>query len=217
MGDGECVTSINVRGGGILGGATLQAETLLESRNNSQASKNTHGFANAHKFLLAVYSFSMSGCMVTIRIAQSSDLDMARSLTRESFQSVRGVYRPRPKSIRNPNSHAIDETKLIASLDNQDVGTATLIVRGDVLCVVGLGVLTPFRGRGVARQLLHRASAEARAQGCTTVRLQTIRQTGNEVIFQKLGFHWVHEETARWCVSDRFDVLHEVTMERLVN
>ena len=46
------------------------------------------------------------------------------------------------------------------------------------------------------------------------IMLATIRETGNVTIFQRLGFEPVAESIAHWCVSERFEQLHDVTMEK---
>jgi len=59
-------------------------------------------------------------------------------------------------------------------------------------------------------------SDTARTLGHKIVSARTIRETGNVEIFERLGFRVVKEETAKWCVSDRYPTLHDAYLERQV-
>ena len=150
--------------------------------------------------------------MTTIRIATQCDLKVVRSIAETSFATVRTVYRPSVESVHRQDALRIDETELVASVAQEDVGTARVYIEENVVCVVGLAVLSSFRKRGVARALLDWTRDFAMEHRCTAVQLDTIRETGNVEIFARLGFQVVRESVADWCISDRFETLHNVRM-----
>jgi ribosomal protein S18 acetylase RimI-like enzyme len=81
------------------------------------------------------------------------------------------------------------------------------VVVSDVLDGAGLGwlsdvgVLAPFRGRGIGRALLLRAFADLRARGCDRVRLNVDAEntTGATRLYERAGMH-VHRE---WRVFEK--------------
>ncbi len=73
-----------------------------------------------------------------------------------------------------------------------------------------------YRRRGVGRAMLDRLAGEARERDLPILRLFTIRETGNVVFFERCGFRIVEESEPDWCTSDRFGIVHDVGMERLV-
>jgi len=102
--------------------------------------------------------------------------------------------------------------------DAKEVQSVTISVYQDAtaLHVSQLAVVEKFRKRGVARALMQSANEAAIECGANHLALNTIQETGNVTIFQRLGFT-VHATTeATWCISDRFPQLHDVSMTRAV-
>jgi ribosomal protein S18 acetylase RimI-like enzyme len=68
--------------------------------------------------------------------------------------------------------------------------------------VLGIGLLPPYRGRGLGRQLMQAALDAARAKGLTRIELK-VRATNTRAraLYEKMGF--VLEGTLRrdWCVD----------------
>ena len=82
--------------------------------------------------------------------------------------------------------------------------------------MIGLAVHPDFQRQGVARKLIEWVIAHAPSLDHTRVVLDTIRETGNVPLFQRLGFRVVSERLANWCVSSNHQELHDVKMERVV-
>jgi len=113
-----------------------------------------------------------------------------------------------------------DEASEYATLVGEYKGSivATVEYRVDSigLHVRGLAVDPAFQRRGFARRIVEGLTDIARGQEPNMITLYTIRETGNVLLFERLGFHVVGEAIACWCESDLFDVLHEIQMERSI-
>ena len=87
-----------------------------------------------------------------------------------------------------------DETMILAFQGEHLVGCLFAALREDCVYVGKLAVDSAFRGRGLARRLMHAAEAIARAHVRPFVELQTrIELTGNHAAFAALGFAKVNE------------------------
>jgi GNAT superfamily N-acetyltransferase len=64
---------------------------------------------------------------------------------------------------------------LLARLDDQCAGACFLAMSGDIAMLHALEVVSTFRRRGVARNLLHAAASWAQAQGATSLSLVVTR------------------------------------------
>ncbi len=150
--------------------------------------------------------------MIETRPALSTELDQVRSIRAQSFVTLREVYRPLPNAL--PVDAASDPLlyDLIAFISGRAAGVVGISQRSMDMRVSGLAVLPEFRNRQVATALLEHAHRLAQDSGCGVLRLFTIGETGNIPIFERLGFECVAETVADWCVSDRFDTLHDVEM-----
>ncbi|MFK7777163.1 MAG: GNAT family N-acetyltransferase, partial [Gimesia sp.] len=80
----------------------------------------------------------------------------------------------------------------------------------------GLAVHPDFQQRGIAGCMLEEIMVRAHNIGKNFVVLNTIRETENVPLFQKMGFRVVHEAIATWCTSEFHPLLHDVKMERKV-
>ncbi len=69
---------------------------------------------------------------------------------------------------------------------------------------------------GIARRLIDWVADYAPTLGHDLVVLDTIKETGNVPLFEKLGFCVFHEGVTTSFVSDKFPELHEVKMKRSV-
>jgi len=68
----------------------------------------------------------------------------------------------------------------------------------------------------VLRALVEYLGNLARTEGLRALSLYTVKQTGNVPVFERLGFHSVREEPAKWAVSDCNGELTDVFMEKPV-
>jgi GNAT superfamily N-acetyltransferase len=80
---------------------------------------------------------------------------------------------------------------VVALGDDTPVGIALLARRGDAGWVSGVGVLSPWRRRGIARQLVEHLQAIAHMEGLRTLRLEVLAQNeGGHALYQQLNFRW---------------------------
>jgi len=151
-----------------------------------------------------------------IRIRQASLIDavLVIQMRQEAFASVRDIYRPRNDRSGIELENHPDRIDAIAAVDDRDAGVLGIYQEGPVLQLTGLAVLSEFRRRGVATQFIRYAEQVARRRGTEALGLFTIAETGNTRVFQRLGFHVVHQRIADWCVSPHFHELYEVEMRR---
>ncbi len=86
----------------------------------------------------------------------------------------------------------IDLWKSVVALsDDTPVAIALLALRGDAGWVSGVGVLAPWRRRGIARRVVEHLQAMARAEALRTLRLEVLAQNeGGLALYQQLNFRW---------------------------
>ncbi|HEY1818037.1 MAG TPA: GNAT family N-acetyltransferase [Kofleriaceae bacterium] len=139
-----------------------------------------------------------------VRDAQPADEPAIARVAESAIATLRATYRPSAGMI----ARAADRRRLrrLVAIDADDSLVGTLA--HDNGHVVGLFVHTDHRRRGVARQLLD--AIDGRAS------LYTIRETGNVLVFERLGFRIVREQPAvdYVAVADEHATLTEVYMER---
>ena len=148
--------------------------------------------------------------LVNISVATTEDIAPAKAIAKAAFSELRSVYSPTKTAIANKQ----DSTAyVVAKMGQTVVGTLQYFDEGDRIYVFDVAVDANYRRQGIARRLIDFVSDTARNLGHKIVSTRTIRETGNVEIFEKLGFHVVKEETAKWCVSDRYPTLHDVYLE----
>ena len=152
--------------------------------------------------------------MIDTRIATSSDTDKVRAVIDDAFGRERNVYLPKPDAVPTSENNSLNTTTIIALIDEEIVGTVCVYKEATALHVSQLAVVLRFRNQGVARKLLQSAEQLAIESDATELRLNTIQETGNVAIFQRLGFTVCEITEATWCTSDYFPQLNDVTMSR---
>jgi ribosomal protein S18 acetylase RimI-like enzyme len=144
---------------------------------------------------------------------------IANEIVNDAFLSLRQVYRPIPEATMRQTQRADSDRVFLATIDELCVGTASVFHDGDHLNMYRIAVRPQFRQRGVARSLISGAESIFRdhnRQPDAYLSLQTIRETGNVTIFERLGFSVTDEQVANWCVSDIHVELHDVTMMKRI-
>lgn len=103
----------------------------------------------------------------------------------------------------------IDLRKSVVTLvDGTPVAIALLAVREDVGWLSGVGVLAPWRRRGIARRIVEHVQAIARAQALRAVRLEVLTQNeGGLALYQQLGFRWERDLLVLTLEPGTFDPL----------
>ena len=78
---------------------------------------------------------------------------------------------------------------VVALIDDTPVAIALLAVRADTGWLSGLGVLAPWRRRGIARRVIEHLQATAHAEALHSLRLEVLAQNeGGLALYQQLNF-----------------------------
>jgi len=151
---------------------------------------------------------------ITIREATADDAVAVAAVFRAAFEPLRSIYRPTGEAAARQSERFKEGTRLVAEIDGRIVGTVQVACHDRHMHVIGLAVHPDHRRTGVGRRMMEWIVDQAPLFGHNVVALDTIKETGNVAIFEKMGFHVVHENVATWCASESYPVVHEVSMER---
>ena len=122
---------------------------------------------------------------MTVTIAETRDIALCRALRRTVFIDEQGVSEA-------DELDDLDEgaSHLLAQEGRQAIGSARLLVQGDLGKIGRVCVLAPARGRGIGAALIRHAVQRFRAEaGVTYVKLGA--QTHALGFYEALGFHAV--------------------------
>ena len=118
---------------------------------------------------------------MTLRVALTEDLPAAWALRRAVFIEEQAV--PEELEVDGLDGQALH---LLASLDGRPVGTARMLLKGDMGKIGRVCVLREWRGRGIGAALIRAAVAELRARGLREARLGS--QVHAIPFYEGLGF-----------------------------
>ena len=155
--------------------------------------------------------------MIITRQAKSNEASEVQTVMDAAFATLRDVYRPKPDALPTSENTNLDTKTIVALVKGEIVGAVCTYQDATALHVSQLAVVQKFRKRGVARALMQSADEAAIECGANQLRLNTIQETGNVAIFQRLGFNVDATTEATWCISDRFPQLNDVSMRRPCN
>jgi GNAT superfamily N-acetyltransferase len=131
---------------------------------------------------------------VCVRKMTPGDARAIEEISRLAIADLRKVYRPTP-SFFMPKTSRKQLPQLVAEIDGRVVGTVTYRLEDLTLHAMSLFTHPDHRRCGVARALLDSLADIARSSGKTCLSLNTIVQTGNVPIFERLGFIVIEEFT----------------------
>lgn len=153
----------------------------------------------------------------TIRDANDRDAAAVAEVVDAAFEPLRTIYQPTRQTIERQAIHRNHRNRLIGEADGRMAGTVQYDVHPDRLHAMGLAIHPYYQRMGLARLLLQSIEDRARLTGRPLVVLNTIEETGNVPIFEKLGFQVVSRVVATWCVSTLHSAVHDVTLQRDVS
>lgn len=153
---------------------------------------------------------------ILIREATPADAAEVTTVFETAFAPLRSIYRPTDAALACQAERAQTDTRLVAEFDGKIVATVQYDLHAEHVHVIGLAVHPDFQHKGIARRLLDWIYMRAKELELPAVVLDTIRETDNVPLFEKLGFRVVHEETAIWCVSEAYREVHDVKLERII-
>ncbi len=153
---------------------------------------------------------------ITIREANAEDITSANAVFKKAFEPLRSIYRPTAQAAVSRTRYIKESNRLVAEINSQIVGSVELLSEGKCLHVIGLAVLPEFQRMGIAHYMIESIICRAKRDGHNIVALNTIKETGNVSLFNKMGFNIIRENIATWCTSDLHAEIHEVRMERKI-
>jgi len=151
---------------------------------------------------------------VRIRPAGPADRECAWQVYRAAFAPLRAVYRPPGDVEAHERKRAQLGHRLVAHCSRVLVATVQYEVHARHVHLIGLAVDPRHQRRGIGALLVDHVAKLAPALGHAVLALDTIRETGNVPIFERMGFHVTSERRTELFESDVFPQLHEVLMER---
>ena len=163
------------------------------------------------------------GAAVEVRHAGPPDRLQVSRVRAKTVEILRRTYRPAPDAYGTREARGARGPDrppgriLVAVVADTIVGTVEYSLRGDHVHLRDLGVLERQQRCGIARRLVDAISAEAAVCAVPKLSLETIAETGNVAIFERLGFHVVERTHTDRFISPRFDRLTLVRMERPVS
>ncbi|HTL32777.1 MAG TPA: GNAT family N-acetyltransferase [Kofleriaceae bacterium] len=143
-----------------------------------------------------------------IRPAVAADEPGIAAVAESALAVLRRIYRPTPAAIARKHEQR-KLPRLVAVAGTEIVGTVEYALAEDRLHLMSLFVLASHRRQGVARALVDEL---AKLAGTRPLSLNTVRETGNVAVFERLGFSTVREEVTHDLVGE--SVLHDVYMTR---
>ncbi|HBA54271.1 GNAT family N-acetyltransferase [Syntrophorhabdus aromaticivorans] len=150
--------------------------------------------------------------MITVRLEKDGDQVEIESVRAAATSTLRETYRPGQKALANRARISASFERLVALNDDIIIGTVQYRLENQSLRVIGLGVHTDHRRKGVARSLMSHLKEIAEREKTTALRLHTIKETGNVEVFTRLGFIVVAEQEDELMESDTFEKLTDVEM-----
>jgi GNAT superfamily N-acetyltransferase len=153
---------------------------------------------------------------VIVREAQVADAPRVSEVLRAAGDSLRAVYRPNSERLLARGNPYRDSTVLVALVESTITGTLTYSLEDTRLHLRRLAVHPDYQRRGIAKALIDSAADRAVTAGALYLSLDTIKQTGNVAIFERLGFAIVDERRTDLFESCDSGELLDVRMERRV-
>ena len=134
---------------------------------------------------------------VTLRMADASDADAIRTLTREAYAKWVPVTGREPLPMRVDYTEAVKIHRFdLLYADGDLAALIETVLEGEAMLIVNVAVATDMQGRGFGKLLLRHAEELAASSGCKRTRLYTNKLFAENVAFyRKLGYR-IDGETA---------------------
>lgn len=150
---------------------------------------------------------------IIIRNELPTDVDDLAQVNQSALATLRQTYRPNQKAIAKRQETSKSLNRLVAVLNNRVVGSVEYRLNSDRLHLMSLEVHSDFRRKGVARQLVEALFQIGKSLGARRLTAYTVTQTGNPLIFARMGFRVISEEPSEYFESERFETLTETLLE----
>jgi predicted N-acetyltransferase YhbS len=151
--------------------------------------------------------------MITVRVATPEDAEVVREVSDLAVAILRRTYRPKKVAKVNRSQEVSSRVRLVALMDDQVVGTVEYAIEEARIHLTRLFVHPQFQRQGVGRQLVQYLVGIGQCERARCLSIDTVKETGNVVIFEKLGFEVILERKDQRSESDRYERLTDVYME----
>lgn len=151
--------------------------------------------------------------MQAVREFKPTDTERVAAIFEDATADLRAIYRPKRTASDQENATR-NRCKLIFENCGIVIGIVEFALDDKEALVQGLAVDRAYRRCGVARALIGACEERARAAGVSTLRLSTIKETGNTEIFVRLGFSAYGERTAERFIGIDGQPVCQVELER---
>jgi ribosomal protein S18 acetylase RimI-like enzyme len=153
---------------------------------------------------------------ITIRAAQAPDRQALAIIDRQATDLLRQTYRPTQAGYANKSRISRNLKRLVAVVEGKCVGTTQYYIEVGIIRISGLAVHAAYRRRGVAHGLISHVVDLAIKQSYRAVRLSTIKETGNDSIFERLGFEIIGENMDALCEGVNGQKVTDIEMEHRI-
>lgn len=149
---------------------------------------------------------------ITVREPVPGDDSELAEVDRIAIADLRKVYRPTTIALERRASINPGLRRLVAVAQGRIAGTVQYYMGVDRLSFLGLGVHSDFRRCGVATAMVQHLERIGRARGCKAISLNTVRETGNVEVFERMGFEVESQAPTLLFESETASTLYEVVM-----
>ena len=134
--------------------------------------------------------------VVTLRIADVSDADAIRTLTREAYAKWVPVTGREPLPMRVDYTEAVKTHRFdLLYADEHLAALIETVLEGEAMLIVNVAVATTMQGRGFGKLLLRHAEELAASSGCKRTRLYTNKLFIENIrLYERLGYRFDREE-----------------------
>lgn len=133
---------------------------------------------------------------VTLRLADASDADAIRALTREAYAKWVAVAGREPLPMRVDYAGALKTHRFdLLFAGEHFAALIETVVEGEAMLIVNVAVAAAMQGRGFGKLMMKHAEELAAFAGCKRTRLYTNKLfTDNISLYEKLGYRFDREE-----------------------
>jgi ribosomal protein S18 acetylase RimI-like enzyme len=159
--------------------------------------------------------------LLNIREYRDDDEKQVKHIVSLATIILRKTYQPNTNKenvIKNTNNMPQkNEIKtLVAESNTNIVGLVQYLKNSDSVHIQGLAVDPKFYNKGVARALVNKINSIAKDAQFDHLTLTTIKETGNIIVFKKLGFKSKSEKLSLDYISELYENLWEVDMFKTI-
>lgn len=176
----------------------------------------TDGWAHRKDFFLLLLESLKYTQSVNFNVRQSTEHDLKnlQPVNSSAKETLRKFYQ-RIESIQQLED--FPTTLIVAEINGQLVGRCEYRIISNELYFLSLGVLGSYRKQGVLRKMFEFLESIAAREICKKITCETIEETGNREIFEKLGMIVVSKRQSMKYVAPDGSPVCELFMEKTLN